>query len=101
MYHKTDSGYVELVASWGHGKGARYNTRPCHIITNDDDGHYDLWRVTGKMKDAAYKIASLMRCQDRIITYESGYLTAESTPDDFWNDELEPNLEKYPNTVRY
>ena len=60
VMHRTASGFVELINSWGHGKGPPTpRNRPATVFTDDGDGHYDAWSYTGNRLDAIKKLASL------------------------------------------
>jgi hypothetical protein len=119
-FHRTPTGSVELLSSWGHGQGVPANTeRPATLVTDDGDGHYQQWKFTGDLNDALVTLARL----EKFITgnYDphvavrcgAGY-RIEPTPDDFWIDErtgkppsddefeqLVPNLAAYPGVIAY
>lgn len=108
--HQTASGFVELVAEWGHGKGSRPNTRqPATLTTDDGDGHYEQWKYTGKLEDALSTLASLEHAVARgehvAIRNGNGYYV-DRAPDDFWIEdedagEFRPNLAAYPNVIAW
>ena len=57
-FHRTPSGFVQLVQEWGPGKGTPANAkRPATLITDDGDGHYQQWKYTGKLTDALVTLA--------------------------------------------
>lgn len=112
--HTHASGIATLLGSGGHGKAAAadYDFMPATIVTDDDDGHYDAWKVTGKMKDAAEKIAPFYLREGKVVEYHSGRLTVINTPDDFWVgvgtqhedgsfDDYSANLRDYPNVIAF
>jgi hypothetical protein len=103
--HKTATGYVELISTWGHGKGAVPNlNRPASFSTDDGDGHYELWAYSGKRADALDVVARFLLQDDMIVEWDGSTLAAIRTPEDFWienDDEFLPNLAKYPNTITF
>lgn len=64
-YHITETGYITLQDTWGHGKAPKrnWNTMPTILIEDDGDGHYSAWKVYGTFHSAAVKLANLCpRC---------------------------------------
>lgn len=61
--HQHESGIIEMLDQWGHGRAPHgdWNNRPATLIYDDDDGHFTAWNYTGHIRDAAMKIASLGR----------------------------------------
>lgn len=59
--HLTNSGHVELLDQWGHGRAAKgdWARKPATLIFDDNDGHYDAWSFTGDKRDAAQTLARL------------------------------------------
>ena len=112
-FHKTKSGSVELIDSYGHGKSARGNwaSAPATLICDDGDGHYDVWKYSGKLDDAVETVAKFYTGNDGLYIVEHitrGRLDTVPVPDDFWIEDssdswsdVKPNLDKYPHTVAY
>lgn len=106
--HRTESGFVELLSSWGHGRGIPGNPRrPATLITDDGDGHYQQWGYTGRLADALLTLARLersIRAGDHVaVRYGHGYYV-ERAPDDFWierDGEFSANLAAYPDVIAY
>ncbi len=111
-FHRTPTGFVELLSSWGDGKGTPANeNRPATLVTDDGDGHYEQWKYTGKLDDALVTLARL----DKHISgsYDPPYVAIrlgagyyiERAPEDFWIEnsegEFAPNLEAYPDVIAY
>lgn len=65
--HHTQSGSIELLDQWGHGKNPRRDwTRvPAVLTVQDEDGHLEAWRVEGAMRDAAIALADRQRQKRR------------------------------------
>ena len=105
--HKTASGYIERLATGGHGKPfnfAAWSRRPATLTTDDDDGHYEAWSFTGKKADAVQTLAHLLQRDDRVVVFDGDRLNVERAPDDFWieaDGEFTPNTAAYPNVVAY
>ena len=111
--HKTKSGSVELIDTYGHGKNAKGNwsAAPATLICDDGDGHYDVWKFTGKLDDAAKAVAGFYTGSDGLYIVEHitrGRLDAVPVPNDFWIEDssdswsdCKPALDKYPHTVAY
>ena len=53
-YHRTATGGIEQVDTWGHGRVAHgdWYSAPATIVVEDGDGHYTAWRYTGQKNDA-------------------------------------------------
>lgn len=109
-FHHTPTGFVELLSTWGHGKGAWANAhRPATLITDDGDGHYQQWKFTGDLNDALVTLARLekfIRGGDHVAIREGNGYYVERAPDDFWVEDEErgefvPNLAAYPNVIAY
>ena len=111
--HQTKSGIVELVDQWGHGKAASgdWHSAPATLICDDGDGHYDAWKYSGKLEDAADAVAGFY-CNDDgsyVVKHDpKGRIEAIPTPDDFWIDDdtdslsdFKPDLERYPNVIAW
>lgn len=60
-YHRTDSGHIEIIDQWGHGKAPSHSWAyvPAVITIEDGDGHYTAWKYSGSRQDAAFKAACL------------------------------------------
>ena len=107
--HKTRTGHIELLDQWGHGKAAKadYATRPATLISDDGDGHFYAWSVTGDMRDAAKTAASFdLRNDGRYVAELDGNrVSMVPPPDGFWieteDGDFVPDLAKYPNVVAY
>ena len=109
-FHKTQTGLVELLSTWGHGKGVGGNPwRPATLITDDGDGHYQQWKFTGKLFDALVTLAQLEpRIQGHggfVARVDGNGYVVEPAPDDFWveqeNGDFVPNLAAYPDVIAY
>jgi hypothetical protein len=109
-FHRTPTGFVELLNTWGHGRGTPGNARrPATLITDDGDGHYQQWKYTGKLIDALVTLARLEKFisgnYDAHVAIRSGAgYYVERAPDDFWieqGDEFAPNLAAYPDVIAY
>ena len=115
--HQTQSGYVELLGSWGHGRSPDkdYRRMPAVLTDDDGDGHYSAWKVTGSMRDAAAVVGRFLLRNDglRIAIFTGSTVWAENTPDDFWLDaatgapvtaetlDMRPNLAAYAECVAF
>lgn len=105
--HAHDSGYAELMDSWGHGTAQRgdWERRPVTIIADDGDGHYHAWAYTGRRVDAIARLAPLYRRSGTVVVVEEGYLRTVNPEPDFWVEDeygdFAPNLAKYPEVVAY
>lgn len=91
--HRTDSGYIELLDTWGHGRapnGDWYN-RPATLIADDGDGHYEAWAYEGAKADAAMALAMRERDFDEPVLWvlEGNSVTPLRRPD--WADGVEEN----------
>lgn len=107
--HRTKSGLIELLGQWGHGKAApaNYANRPATLISDDGDGHFCAWAVTGDMRDAAEVAARFDLRNDgrRVAVLEGNCVSMVNTPDDFWTEtesgDFVENLAAYPDVVAY
>ena len=90
--HRTASGSVSLVETWGHGVQASSDYHiapwPCFITSDDGDGHYSAWRITGKMRDAA-KVVGRLELGDRrdspdVAVFHNRHVSIERAPEGFW-----------------
>lgn len=110
--HKTRTGYVSLLAQWGHGKGSDPSREPGFqsldgeplLWSDDGDGHYDLWCYSGDKVDAARTVAGFFKGDDNIALLDGDSVEWVRAPADFWleaDGEFQPNLTKYPNAVAY
>jgi hypothetical protein len=109
-FHRTPSGFVELLSVWGHGKGTPANAhRPATLITDDGDGHYQQWKYTGQLDDALVTLARLEKFitgnYDAHVAVRSGagYIV-QPAPVDFWierDGEFVPNLAAYPDVIAF
>lgn len=106
--HKTKTGWIELVDSWGHGKASngKWHSAPATLVAEDGDGHYDAWKFSGDKKDAAVKIAEFLDKADMVVCLEGNSVVAQRAPGDFWTEdegkgEFIPNLSKYPDVIAY
>lgn len=109
-FHRTPTGLVELLSTWGHGKGTPANAhRPATLITDDGDGHYQQWKFTGDLNDALVTLARLekfIRRGGHVAIRDGNRYYVETAPDDFWVEDEErgesvPNLSAYPNVIAY
>ena len=109
-FHKTATGYVELICSWGHGRGSMPNTRrPATLTTDDGDGHYQQWKYTGRLGDALFTLARLdvaRQNSGNVAVREGAGYHIEPAPEDFWIEdtdagEWKPNLAAFPNVIAY
>ena len=112
-FYKTKSGSVELIDSYGHGNSERGNwsAAPATLICDDADGHYDVWKFTGKLNDAVQAVAGFYTRNDGRYIVEhitKGRLDTVPVPDDFWIkdtsdswSDVKPDLKKYPNAVAW
>ena len=106
--HQTKTGSIELIDQYGHGKAARGDWRnaPAVLVFDDNDGHYDAWKVEGSMEDAADKIAEFFECNGvNVVVFDGSRVYVETAPDDFWieteSGDFEPNTAAYPNVIGY
>ncbi len=110
--HRTDSGFVELLASVrGNNRlGVSYR-RPATVFTDSDDTR-QAWSYTGKQIDALKTLASLERLHNEFVAMRHGNsYRVETAPEDFWIasevDEdgealvFAPNLDKYPDALAW
>ena len=84
-FHRTPTGFVELLNTWGHGRGTPGNARrPATLITDDGDGHYQQWKYTGKLIDALVTLARLEKFisgnYDAHVAIRAGAATMSSAP---------------------
>jgi hypothetical protein len=104
--HRTETGLVELIATWGHGRACPISpSRPAVLTTDDGDGHLQAWRWTGKLNDALVTLANLERLKNDkvVVRYGAGY-AIEPAPDGFWvetDGEMVPNTARYPEVIRW
>jgi len=107
--HRTETGSVRLVDSWGHGRAPRANwiATPAVITTDDDDGHYEAWVYTGRFRDAARVIGGFFEGASRVILADPDARTVTSIR---VHDALIPSAEpdvwslnkaKYPLAIDY
>ena len=93
--HRTASGSVTLVETWGHGTRVSrdYDTAPCFITSDDGDGHYSAWRVTGKTRDAAEVVGRLElgahENDGMVVVFQNRHVSVERAPERFWIDVLD------------
>ena len=108
--HKTASGYAESIYQWRDGQASGWDLarRPAHLISDDGDGHYRVWRVTGKMRDAAAIIGAFDLRNDgrNVMVFYGSRVVSEPTPEGFWrtiNDwgDVAPDLIAFPEIVAY
>ncbi len=106
-YHLTESGHVELLGSWGHGRSCNINLRrPCLIVTDDGDGHFEAWIHTGKRQDALLALARLEKLHNgNVVVQDATGYSVQSAPDDFWIEtpggDFVPNTAAYPDIIAY
>lgn len=88
MLHKTQTGIVELIDTYGHGKPANGNwaNAPAVFTTDNGDGHYEAWRFTGRLEDAHNVVANFLVRDNTIIMRDGQGLRAIYPPHDFWAD---------------
>lgn len=91
-YHRTNSGHIELMAEWGHGKVRPDLPSKGVIIVDDNDGHYAAWKYEGDAREAALKIAGFldqMRMRDEtwLLTFDGELI--EWVHRDYWADGVE------------
>jgi hypothetical protein len=104
-YHLTQSGHVELLDSWGHGKGPRcqWHHAVAVVVVDDGDGHEDAWKFSGKRAHALNKLAEFWCEKQGVAVIEGNRLTLEQAPDDLWveddNGDFHPDTAKYPNIL--
>ena len=97
--HRTASGSVTLVETWGHGTNATsdYHGAPCSITSDDGDGHYSAWRVTGKTRDAAEGVGRLElgahENDGMVVVFQNRHVSVERAPEGFWIDLLDDDGE--------
>ena len=97
--HRTASGSVTLVETWGHGTRVSrdYDTAPCFITSDDGDGHYSAWRITGKTRDAAEVVGRLelgdRRDSPDVAVFQNRHVSVERAPEGFWIDVLDDDGE--------
>ena len=97
--HRTASGSVTLVETWGHGINATSDDHgaPCSITSDDGDGHYSAWRVTGKMRDAAEVVGRLElgahENDGMVAVFQNRHVSVERAPEGFWIDVLDDDGE--------
>jgi len=85
--HKTQTGTVELIDTYGHGKPANgsWANAPAVFTTDDGDGHYEAWRFTGRLADAHNIVANLLISDNTYIRRDKNYLIATQIPLDFFD----------------
>lgn len=114
--HQTDTGFIELIDRYGHGKPAKNNAAnaPAHL-TVEYDGWTTVWKYTGERRDAAITAAAFDLPDNGTVigVLDGNRVTFENTPDDFWIDadtrqpatddtvSIDPDLEKYPRAVAW
>jgi len=86
--HHTQTGTVELIDEWGHGKPANgsWADAVAVFITDDGDGHYEAWRWSGQIEDAHNVVAGFMTSDNTVVMRDGMNLKTVPTPDDFWEE---------------
>lgn len=86
--HRTQTGTVELIDEWGHGKpeSGNWDIAPAVFKADDGDGHYSAWRWSGKIEDAHDVVAGFMTSDNNVIMRDGINLKTIQTPDDFWEE---------------
>jgi hypothetical protein len=103
--HLTQTGYIEFLDEWGHGKRARHDWSKtvAVVITDNGDDRYQAWKYSGKRVDAMSKLSEFWMERQGVSVMEGMYLTLEEAPSDFWiegNDgTFTPDIDKYSNII--
>lgn len=114
-HHRTDSGSIDLVDSWGHGRAPQRDwTAVPNILTyEDDDGHHSAWRVTGSMRDAARVVADFdlrKKSEPAVASLYGRSCRLEMPPDGFYEHivdddgelvETKAHPENFPDVVAW